>query len=131
MDKLAVNFGAEISKIVPGYVSTGNFRLICSSLCASPQGTVKHLIGSSAEVDARLSFDTEATLRRARGIIGLYAEMGIDKSRILIKIASTYEGIRAGQVLEAEGVHCNLTLLFSLIQVVALNCQRHAYCLTK
>jgi transaldolase len=107
MDKLAVNFGAEITKIVPGYVST--------------------------EVDARLSFDTQATLARARRIIQMYQEVGIDKSRILIKvphrisfiylsppqIASTYEGIRAGEILEREGIHCNLTLLFSLVQAVA------------
>lgn len=93
MDKLAVNFGAEITKIVPGYVST--------------------------EVDARLSFDTEATLHRARRIIALYQEMGIDKSRILVKIASTYEGIRAGEILEREGITCNLTLLFSIVQAAA------------
>jgi len=93
MDKLSVNFGAEITKIVPGYVST--------------------------EVDARLSFDTEATLRRARRIIDLYKEVGIDKSRILIKIASTYEGIRAGEILEKEGISCNLTLLFSITQAAA------------
>lgn len=93
MDCLAVQFGAAISKIVPGYVST--------------------------EVDARLSFDTETTVTRARRIIGLYEEMGIDKSRILIKIASTYEGIRAGEILEKEGIRCNLTLLFSLVQAAA------------
>jgi len=93
MDRLAVNFGAEISKIVPGYVST--------------------------EVDARLSFDTDATVLRARRIIALYAELGIPKSRILIKIASTYEGIRAGEILEKEGITCNLTLLFSLVQAAA------------
>jgi transaldolase len=93
MDKLAVNFGAEINKIVPGYVST--------------------------EVDARLSFDTENTLLRARRIIALYKEMGIDKSRILVKIASTYEGIRAGEILEKEGITCNLTLLFSITQAAA------------
>jgi transaldolase len=93
MDRLAVNFGAEISKIVPGYIST--------------------------EVDARLSFDTDATLLRARRIIGMYNELGIDKSRVLIKIASTYEGIRAGAILEQEGIHCNLTLLFSLVQAAA------------
>lgn len=93
MDKLAVNFGAEITKIVPGYVST--------------------------EVDARLSFDTQATVDRARRIIAMYSEVGIDKSRILIKIASTYEGIRAGEILEREGITCNLTLLFSLVQAAA------------
>lgn len=93
MDSLAVQFGAEISKIVPGYVST--------------------------EVDARLSFDTETTVARARRIIKMYEEMGIDKSRILIKIASTYEGIRAGEILEKEGIACNLTLLFSLVQAAA------------
>lgn len=93
MDKLAVNFGAEIVKIVPGYVST--------------------------EVDARLSFDTAATIARARRIIGLYKDIGVDKSRILIKIAATYEGIRAAEVLQQEGISCNLTLLFALIQAVA------------
>ena len=93
MDRLAVNFGCEISKIVPGYVST--------------------------EVDARLSFDTEETVARARRIIAMYAEKGVDKSRILIKIASTYEGIRAGEILEKEGITCNLTLLFSLTQAAA------------
>jgi transaldolase len=93
MDKLAVNFGAEISKIVPGYVST--------------------------EVDARLSFDTAATVARARRIIRMYEEIGVSKSRILIKIASTFEGIRAGEILEKEGVTCNLTLLFSLVQAAA------------
>jgi len=93
MDRLAVNFGAEISKLVPGYVST--------------------------EVDARLSFDTEATLSRARRIIRLYEELGVPKSRILIKIASTWEGIRAGEILEKEGITCNLTLLFSLVQAAA------------
>merc|ERR1719198_1506239 len=93
MDKLAVCFGAEITKLVPGYVST--------------------------EVDARLSFDTEATIFRARRIIGMYEEMGIPKTRILIKIASTWEGIKAAEVLEKEGITCNLTLLFSLVQAVA------------
>ena len=92
-DKLAVNFGAEITKIVPGYVST--------------------------EVDARLSLDTEATIAKARKIIGLYKEMGIDKSRILIKIASTWEGIQACKVLEEEGITCNCTLIFSKAQAVA------------
>jgi transaldolase len=93
MDKLSVNFGVEISKLIPGYVSI--------------------------EVDARLSFDKDATLHRARQIISLLKEMGVDKSRVLIKIASTYEGIMAGKVLEGEdGVHCNCTLIFSLIQAV-------------
>merc|ERR1712071_426280 len=93
MDKLAVNFGVEITKIVPGYVST--------------------------EVDARLSFDTEATIAKARKLIELYKEKGIDKSRILIKIAATWEGIQAAKVLEAEGITCNLTLIFSLAQAIA------------
>merc|ERR1711976_918510 len=93
MDKLAVNFGAEITKIVPGYVST--------------------------EVDARLSFDTDATVAKARKIIAMYQEMGIDKSRILIKIASTWEGIQACKILEAEGITCNCTLIFSKVQAVA------------
>jgi len=93
MDKLAVNFGAEILKIVPGRVST--------------------------EVDARLSFDTEANVKKARELIALYKEVGIEKERILIKIASTWEGIQAAKELEKEGIHCNLTLLFSLVQAVA------------
>jgi len=93
MDKVSVNFGIEITKIVPGYVST--------------------------EVDARLSFDTEATIAKARKLIELYKEKGIDKSRILIKIAATWEGIQAAKVLEAEGITCNLTLIFSLAQAIA------------
>jgi len=93
LDKLAVNFGVEILKIVPGRVST--------------------------ELDARLSFDTETSIRKAREIIALYKEAGIDKERILIKIASTWEGIQAAKQLEKEGIHCNLTLLFSLVQAVA------------
>jgi transaldolase len=91
-DKLAVNFGVEITKIVPGYVST--------------------------EVDARLSFDTEATITKARRLIELYKEVGVDKSRILIKIAATWEGIRAAEVLEKEGITCNLTLIFSIAQAI-------------
>jgi transaldolase len=93
LDKLAVNFGVEILKIVPGRVST--------------------------EIDARLSFDTEATIKKAHEIIALYEAAGISKDRILIKIASTWEGIRAAERLEKEGIHCNLTLLFSLVQAVA------------
>jgi len=93
MDKLAVNFGLEILKIVPGRVST--------------------------EVDARLSFDTEATIAKARELIALYKDAGIDKERILIKVASTWEGIQAAKELEKEGIHCNLTLLFSLGQAIA------------
>lgn len=93
MDKLAVSFGTEISKIVPGYVST--------------------------EVDARLSFDKEATIAKGRELIAMYKEVGIDKSRILIKVASTWEGIEAAKVLEKEGITCNLTLLFSIAQAIA------------
>ncbi|ORZ10072.1 YGR043C-like protein [Lobosporangium transversale] len=94
MDKLLVNFGVEILKIVPGRVST--------------------------EVSARLSFDKEATIAKAKKIIGLYKDAGIDKDRILIKIASTWEGIQAARHLESvEGIHCNLTLLFSFAQAVA------------
>jgi len=93
MDKVSVNFGIEITKIVPGYVST--------------------------EVDARLSFDTEATIEKARKLIEHYKEKGIDRSRILIKIAATWEGIQAAKVLEAEGITCNLTLIFSLAQAIA------------
>jgi len=93
MDKLIVNFGCEILKIVPGRVST--------------------------EVDAALSFDTEGTVRKAHRLIALYQEAGIARERILIKIASTWEGIRAAERLEREGIHCNLTLLFSFAQAVA------------
>mmetsp|Transcript_5505 Transcript_5505/g.16002 ORF Transcript_5505/g.16002 Transcript_5505/m.16002 type:complete len:312 (-) Transcript_5505:248-1183(-) len=93
MDKVAVNFGTEITKIVPGYVST--------------------------EVDARLSFDTEATIEKARKIIELYKEVGVDKSRILIKIAATWEGIKAAEVLEKEGITCNMTLIFGMAQAIA------------
>lgn len=93
VDHLLVAFGAEILNIVPGRVST--------------------------EVDARLSFDTQATIERARRIISLYNARGIDKSRVLIKIASTWEGIEAARVLQQEGIACNLTLLFSLVQAVA------------
>ncbi|KAI8640500.1 transaldolase [Parasitella parasitica] len=93
-DKLLVNFGSEILKIVPGRVST--------------------------EVDARLSFNTEATIAKALALIKLYKENGIDKDRVLIKIASTYEGIQAAHVLETKhNIHCNLTLLFGFAQAVA------------
>jgi len=93
LDRILVLFGLEILEIVPGRVST--------------------------EVDARLSFDTQATLVRARGIIAAYEAEGRQRERILIKIASTWEGIRAAEVLEKEGIHCNLTLLFSFAQAVA------------
>ena len=92
-DRLAVTFGAELTKIVPGRVST--------------------------EVDADLSFDTQAKIDKARAIIAAYQERGIEKDRILIKIASTWEGIQSARVLQAEGIDCNLTLLFSLPQAVA------------
>jgi transaldolase len=93
MDKLMVNFGCEILKIVPGRVST--------------------------EVDAALSFDTEATVSKGQRLISLYEGAGIARERVLIKIASTWEGIRAAERLEREGIHCNLTLLFSFAQAVA------------
>jgi transaldolase len=93
MDQLAVNFGREILKIIPGRVST--------------------------EVDAALSFDSDATLAKARHLIDLYQKAGVDKERILIKVASTWEGIKAAEQLEKEGIHCNLTLLFSFAQAVA------------
>lgn len=93
MEKLMVNFGCEILKIVPGRVST--------------------------EVDAALSFDTKKTIAKAQRLIGLYQEAGISRERVLIKIASTWEGIRAAEKLEREGIHCNLTLLFSFAQAVA------------
>ena len=93
MDKLAVAVGVEALKSIPGRIST--------------------------EVDARLSFDTEATLHKARKLIGLYNEAGVDNSHVLIKIASTWEGIRAGEILEREGIHCNLTLMFGFAQARA------------
>jgi transaldolase len=93
LDLLAVSFGLETLKIVPRRVST--------------------------EVSADLSFDTEATLLKAGKLISLYEEAGISRSRILIKIASTWEGIKAAEILEKEGIHCNLTLLFSMPQAIA------------
>lgn len=93
VDRLTVDFGKEILKIVPGRVST--------------------------EVDARLSYDTKKSIEKAHFLIGLYEDAGIDRKRILIKLASTWEGIRAAEVLEKEGIHCNMTLMFSLIQAVA------------
>src|SRR5271165_7048227 len=93
VDRLFIAFGKEILQIIPGRVST--------------------------EVDARLSFDTEATIKKAHRLIALYEADGIDRKRILIKIASTWEGIRAAERLEKEGIHCNLTLLFSFAQAIA------------
>ncbi|UCC15553.1 MAG: transaldolase [Gammaproteobacteria bacterium] len=93
LDQLAVNFGVEILEIIPGRVST--------------------------EVDARLSFDTEATVRKAEELIELYQQSGVPRDRVLIKIASTWEGIRAAEILEKRGIHCNLTLLFSFGQAAA------------
>jgi len=94
MDKVCVNFGAEILKIIPGRVST--------------------------EVDARLSFDTEAMVQKAQTLIKLYKDAGIDKERILIKLASTWEGVQAARILESQfGIHCNMTLIFNFYQAVA------------
>ena len=93
IDQLFVLFGSEILKVVPGRVST--------------------------EVAASLSFDTQATVAKGRKLISLYEEKGISRERILIKVASTWEGIRAAALLETEGIHCNLTLLFSFAQAVA------------
>lgn len=93
MDKLFVNFGLEILKIIPGRVST--------------------------EVDARLSFDTQGSIDKARSLIRMYEAAGISKERILIKLASTWEGAKAAEQLEKEGIHCNMTLLFSLPQAIA------------
>ena len=93
IDRLFVSFGCEILKVVPGRVST--------------------------EVAASLSFDTAATIAKARKLISLYEKKGVARERILIKIASTWEGIRAAELLEKEGIHCNLTLLFSFAQAVA------------
>ena len=92
-DSLAVSIGQQIQEIIPGRIST--------------------------EVDARLSFDTQATIRKAEKLIQLYADAGVDKSRILIKIASTWEGIKAAEQLEKQGINCNLTLLFSFAQAQA------------
>jgi transaldolase len=93
IDRLAVEFGLRILQIVPGRVST--------------------------EVDARLSYDTAASIEKARYLIGQYAAAGIGKDRVLIKLASTWEGIKAAEVLEKEGIHCNLTLLFGMHQAIA------------
>lgn len=92
-DWLTVGIGKEIQQVVPGFVST--------------------------EVDARLSFDTDGTIEKARQLLDLYKEQGADSERVLIKIASTWEGIRAAEVLEKEGIRCNLTLLFSFAQAQA------------
>ena len=93
VDRLLVRFGCEILEIVPGRVST--------------------------EVDARLSFDADASVSKARELIAAYEEKGISRERILIKLASTWEGVQAARVLETEGIHCNMTLLFSLAQAIA------------
>ncbi|MEO1530519.1 MAG: transaldolase family protein, partial [Planctomycetota bacterium] len=93
IDAVLVAFGCEIQSIIPGRVST--------------------------EVDARLSFDTEATVAKAKHLIALYEARGVARERVLIKIASTWEGIRAADQLRAEGIRCNMTLLFSLAQAVA------------
>ncbi|HBZ85365.1 MAG TPA: transaldolase [Verrucomicrobia subdivision 6 bacterium] len=93
IDRLLILFGCEILKIVPGRVST--------------------------EVDARLSFDVEATVAKARHLIGMYQAVGIDRERILIKIAATWEGAQAAKIVQKEGIQCNLTLMFSLPQAVA------------
>lgn len=93
VDHVLVRFGREILKVVPGRVST--------------------------EVDARLSFDTAASVARARRIMALYEDAGIGRDRVLVKVASTWEGIQAARILEHEGIHCNLTLLFAFCQAVA------------
>mgnify|MGYP006272861737 FL=1 len=93
VDYILVAFGLEILKIIPGRVST--------------------------EVDARLSFDTKATIDKAKHIIALYESNGINRNRVLIKLAATWEGIAAAKALESEGIHCNMTLLFSLVQAAA------------
>ncbi len=93
LDKVAVNFGSEILKIIPGRVST--------------------------EVDARLSFDTKATVQRAEKIIAMYQDVGVPRERVLIKVAATWEGIKAIEQLEKKGIHCNCTLMFSIAQAIA------------
>ena len=92
-DKACVNFGLEILKIIPGRVST--------------------------EVDARLSFDINGSVQKARELVSLYEAAGIDRKRILIKLASTWAGAQAASHLEKEGIHCNMTLMFSLAQAIA------------
>lgn len=92
-DKLAVSIGSEIVDIIPGRIST--------------------------EVDARLSFDTQGSIHKAKKLIGLYEQAGVGKERVLIKLASTWEGIKAAEILEQEGINCNLTLLFSFAQARA------------
>ena len=92
LDKVFVNFGLEILKIIPGRVST--------------------------EIDARLSFDVNASIEKARHLISLYQAAGIPRERVLIKLASTWEGIKAAELLEKEGIHCNMTLMFSLAQAI-------------
>ena len=92
MDKLFVNFGIEILKIIPGRVST--------------------------EVDAKLSFDVQGSIKKAHELIDLYEKAGIPRERILIKLASTWEGAQAAKVLEKEEIHCNMTLMFSLAQAI-------------
>ena len=93
LDKLSVAFGTEITKIIPGYVST--------------------------EVDARLSFDTEGNVRRAKRIIKMYEDNGVSRDRVLIKLATTWEGIQAAKILKKDNINCNMTLLFSFEQAVA------------
>ena len=93
MDKCIVNFGCEWLKFIPGKVST--------------------------EIDARLSFDIEATVKKGKELISLYEKSGVDKSRVLLKIAATWEGIQAAKILESEGYHTNITLLFALVQAIA------------
>ena len=93
VDRFAVSVGAQINQVIPGVIST--------------------------EVDARLSFDTAATIAKAERLIGLYADAGIDAERVLIKVAATWEGIRAAEVLEQRGIHCNATLIFSFEQACA------------
>jgi transaldolase len=93
LDQIFVNFGLEILKLIPGRIST--------------------------EVDAHISFDTQKSVKRALSLINLYEKAGVKRERILIKLASTWEGIRAAEILEMEGVHCNMTLMFSLPQAIA------------
>jgi transaldolase len=98
IDRLAVNLGSAIAKIVPGYIST--------------------------EVDPRLSFDTDASVQRGERIIAMYQKIGVPKERVLIKLAATWEGIQAAERLEQQGIQCNLTLIFSVVQAVA--CAQHS-----
>lgn len=130
LDKLAVNFGSMyIIFKLKSYIelNTNQFFIFFNIISISLNDLIKTIVEIlklisgrvSTEIDARLSYDTDATIKKARQIIALYEKAGIPKERILIKIASTWEGIQAAKVLESEGIHVNMTLMFSMEQAVA------------